>query len=235
MAYLAEFLATAFLVLLGDGVVANVTLNKSGMKGAGSIQITLAWGLAVLVPACIFGAASGAIMNPAVTIAMAISGNFDWALVPGYIAVQMLGAIVGACIVYLYFKDQFDATEDHGTKLGVFATAPAVDHKAINVFCEAVGTFVLVFALLGIGNVAGAGASGVGNLYAFGIITSIGMSLGGTTGYAINPARDLGPRIAHAFLPIKNKGGSNWQYSWVPVVGPIIGGAVAAILYGLVF
>lgn len=235
MAYLAEFLATAFLILLGDGVVANVTLNKSGMKGAGSIQITLAWGLAVLIPACIFGAASGASMNPAVTIAMAVAGNFDWALVPGYIAAQMLGAIVGACIVYLYFKDQFDATEDQGTKLGVFATGPAVDHKAINVFCEAVGTFVLVFALLGIGNVAGAGASGVGNLYVFGIITSIGMSLGGTTGYAINPARDLGPRIAHAFLPIKNKGGSNWQYSWVPVIGPIIGGAVAAILYGLVF
>ncbi|WP_312644222.1 MIP/aquaporin family protein [Hydrogenoanaerobacterium sp.] len=222
-------------MLLGDGVVANVCLNKSGMKGAGSIQITIAWGLAVLVPACIFGAACGAHMNPAVSIAMAIAGNFDWALVPGYIAAQMLGAFFGAIVVYLFFKDQFDATEDGRTKLGCFATAPAVDHKIVNVFCEAVGTFVLVFALLGFGNVAGAAASGVGNLYTFGIITSIGMSLGGTTGYAINPARDLGPRIAHAVIPMKNKGDSNWQYSWVPVIGPIIGGALAAVAFGLVF
>lgn len=235
MVLLAEFLATAFLIFLGDGVVANVCLNKSGMKGAGSIQITIAWGLAVLVPACIFGSVSGAHMNPAVTIALALAGNFDWAMVAPYIGVQMLGAFVGAIFVYLFFKDQFDATEDGRTKLGVFSTAPAVDHKIVNVFCEAMGTFVLVFALLGFGNVAGAGASGVSNLYVFGIITSIGMSLGGTTGYAINPARDLGPRIAHAVIPMKNKGDSNWQYSWVPVIGPIIGGALAAIVFGLVF
>ncbi|RPF49146.1 glycerol uptake facilitator protein [Hydrogenoanaerobacterium saccharovorans] len=235
MVYLAEFLATTMLILMGDGVVANVSLNKSGMKGAGSIQITIAWGLAVLLPACIFGAASGAHMNPAMTIAMAIKGNLNWALVPGYIAAQMLGAFFGAILVYLFFKDQFDATEDGRTKLGCFATAPAVDHKPINVFCEAVGTFVLVFSVLGFGNVEGAGASGVGNLYTFGVITAIGMSLGGTTGYAINPARDLGPRIAHAVIPMKNKGDSNWQYAWVPVIGPIIGGALAAVVYGLVF
>jgi glycerol uptake facilitator protein len=232
--YVAEFLGTALLILLGDGVVANVTLNKSGMKGAGSIQITLAWGLAVLLPACIFGAASGASFNPALTLALAAIGKFSWALVPGYIAAQLLGAILGACIVYLFFKDQFDATEDQATKLGCFATGPAVRNIPRNIFCEAVGTFVLVFAILGISHVTGAGASGVSNLFVFGIIVAVGMSLGGTTGYAINPARDLGPRIAHAILPIKNKGSSNWGYALVPVVGPIIGALVAGLLYSVI-
>ena len=173
------------LIILGDGVVANVTLNKSGMKGAGSIQITLAWGLAVMVPAFIFGAASGASFNPALTIALAVDGSFDWAMVPGYIIAQFAGAFVGAIIVYLMFKDQFDATDDPGTKLGVFSTGPSVPN----------------------------------------------MSLGGLTGDALNPARDIGPRIAHAVLPIKGKGSSNWGYAPVPVVGPIIGGIVAVLLY----
>ena len=197
--YIAEFLGTMLLIILGDGVVANVTLNKSGMKGAGSIQITLAWGLAVMVPAFIFGAASGAHFNPALTIALALDGSMAWGLVPGYIIAQFAGAIVGAVIVYLMFKDQFDATEDAGTKLGVFSTGPSIPNLPRNLFCEAVATFVLVFAIKGIP--AGCPAGG-NNLLVFGIIVSIGMSLGGLTGYALNPARDIGPRIAHAFLPI---------------------------------
>ena len=226
--FLAEFFGTMLLIILGDGVVANVTLNKSGMKGAGSIQITLAWGLAVMVPAFIFGAASGAHFNPALTIALAVDGSLPWAEVPIYIIGQFAGAIVGACIVYLMFKDQFDATDDPGTKLGVFSTGPSVPNLPLNIFCEAVATFVLVFAIKGI---PGTAAAGLSNLFVFGIIVSIGMSLGGLTGYALNPARDIGPRIAHAFLPIKGKGDSNWGYAIVPLVGPIIGAIVAVLLF----
>lgn len=226
--FLAEFFGTMLLILLGDGVVANVTLNKSGMKGAGSIQITLAWGLAVMVPAFIFGAASGAHFNPALTIALAVDGSLPWAEVPIYIIGQFAGAIVGAVIVYLMFQDQFDATDDPGTKLGVFSTGPSVPNLPRNIFCEAVATFVLVFAIKGIpGTVAG----GVSNLFVFGIIVSIGMSLGGLTGYALNPARDIGPRIAHQLLPIKGKGDSNWGYAVVPIVGPIVGAVVAVLLF----
>lgn len=229
--YIAEFLGTMLLIILGDGVVANVTLNKSGMKGAGSIQITLAWGLAVMVPAFIFGAASGAHFNPALTIALAVDGSLAWGLVPGYIIAQFAGAILGAVIVYLMFKDQFDATEDPGTKLGVFSTGPSIPNLPRNIFCEAVATFVLVFAIKGIpaGTVAG-----VEKFMVFGIIVAIGMSLGGLTGYALNPARDIGPRIAHAFLPIKGKGSSNWGYAIVPLAGPVIGAIVAVLLYGII-
>ncbi len=226
--FLAEFFGTMLLIILGDGVVANVTLNKSGMKGAGSIQITIAWGLAVMVPAFIFGAASGAHFNPALTIALAVDNSLPWAEVPVYIIGQFAGAIVGACIVYLMFKDQFDATDDPGTKLGVFSTGPSIPNIPRNIFCEAVATFVLVFAIKG---VPGAAPAGVGNLLVFGIIVSIGMSLGGLTGYALNPARDIGPRIAHAFLPIKGKGDSNWGYAIVPLLGPIIGAVVAVLLF----
>lgn len=233
--YIAEFLGTMILIILGDGVVANVTLNKSGMKGGGSVQITLGWGLAVMLPACIFGVASGASFNPALTIALASIGKFSWAMVPGYIVAQILGGCVGGCIVYLFFKDQFDATEEPATKLGVFATGPAIRNIPRNMFCEAVGTFILVFAILGIGHVTGAATVGVSNLFVFGIIAAVGMSLGGTTGYAINPARDLGPRIAHALLPIKNKGTSNWSYGLiVPIFGPIIGALVGAVLYSVI-
>ena len=231
--YIAEFLGTMMLIILGDGVVANVTLNKSGMKGAGSIQITLAWGLAVMVPAFIFGAASGAHFNPALTIALALDGSMSWALVPGYIIAQFAGAILGAVIVYLMFADQFDATEDPGTKLGVFSTGPSIPNLPRNIFCEAVATFILVFAIKGIGQVDGI-AGGLSNILVFGIIVSIGMSLGGLTGYALNPARDIGPRFAHAFLPIKGKGSSNWGYAIVPLVGPIIGAIVAVLLYGAI-
>ena len=204
------------------------------MKGGGTVQITLAWGLAVLVPAFIFGEASGASFNPALTIALAVDGSFDWAMVPGYIVAQLAGAFVGAILVYILFKEQFDATEDQGTKLGVFATGPSVPNTALNFLSEAIGTFVLVFAIKGIGNVTGI-ATGVDKLFVFGIIVSIGMSLGGLTGYAINPARDLGPRLAHAILPIKDKGSSNFGYGLiVPIFGPIVGAIVAVLLYGAI-
>ena len=212
--YIAEFLGTMILIILGDGVVANVNLNKSGMKGAGAVQITFAWGLAVLLPA--------------------VDGSFAWSMVPGYIIAQIAGAFVGGCIVYLLFKGQFDATEDPGTKLGVFCTGPSIANTGLNIFSEAVGTFILVFAIKGIGNVTGL-STGVDKLFVFGIIVSVGMSLGGLTGYAINPARDLGPRLAHAVLPIKGKGDSNFGYGLVvPIIGPIIGAIAAVLLYGAI-
>jgi len=229
--YIAEFIGTMLLILLGDGVVANVSLNKSGMKGAGSIQITFAWGLAVMVPAFIFGAASGAHFNPALTIALAVDGSMSWGLVPGYIIAQFAGAFVGAVLVYIMFKDHFDATEDAGTKLGVFSTGPSIPNTGRNIVCEAIATFVLVFAIKGLPADAPAG---VGNLLVFGIIVSIGMSLGGLTGYALNPARDLGPRLAHTVLPIKGKGDSNWKYGIVTLVGPVIGALIAVVVYGMI-
>ncbi|SEU27976.1 glycerol uptake facilitator protein [Lacrimispora sphenoides] len=228
--YIAEFIGTMILILLGDGVVANVTLNKSGMKGAGSIQITFAWGLAVLIPAFIFGAASGAHFNPAITIALALDGSMAWGLVPGYIVAQFAGAFCGAVLVYLLFKDQFDATESQATKLGVFSTGPAIPNMGRNILSEAIGTFVLMFSIKGIAQVGGI-ATGLDKFLVFGIIVSVGMSLGGLTGYAINPARDLGPRIAHSVLPIKDKGDSNWGYAPVVIVGPVIGAVAAVLLY----
>lgn len=232
--FLGEFIGTMMLILLGDGVVANVLLNKSGMKGAGSIQITFAWGLAVMLPAFIFGKASGASFNPALTIALAAGGYFEWALVPMYIVAQVAGGFCGGILVYLLFKDHFDATEDPGTKLGVFSTGPSIPNWGRNFLSEMIGTFVLVFALMGIGNVAGLG-SGVDKLLVFGVIVSIGMSLGGLTGYAINPARDLGPRLAHAVLPIKGKGSSNFKYGLtVPIFGPIVGGLLAIGLFNII-
>ena len=232
--YIAEFLGTMLLILLGDGVVANVTLNKSGMKGAGSIQITFAWGLAVMVPAFIFGAASGAHFNPALTIALAVDGSLSWSMVPGYVIAQFAGAFLGACLVYLMFKAQFDETPEAGTKLGVFCTGPSIPNIPMNILSEIIGTFVLVFAIKGVGNVAGAGDIGLNYFFVFGIIVSIGMSLGGLTGYAINPARDLGPRFAHSVLPIKGKGDSNWSYGIVPLAGPIIGAIIAVLLYSVI-
>lgn len=231
--FIAELIGTMMLIILGCGVVANVTLEKTGMKGAGSIQITFAWGFAVMVPAFIFGAASGAHFNPALTIALAIDGSIGWDVVPMYVAGQFIGGFIGAVIVYLLFKDHFDATQDAKTKLGVFSTGPSIANTALNLFSEIVGTFILVFAIKGIGQVQGI-AGGLSNILVWGIIVSIGMSLGGLTGYAINPARDLAPRIAHAVLPIKGKGDSNWGYAWIPVVGPIIGAIIAVLVYGAI-
>ena len=239
--YICEFVGTMMLILLGDGVVANVTLNRSGMKGGGSVQITIAWGLAVMVPAFIFGEASGASFNPALTIAQKAIGTFKvagevgtWGQVCLYIVSQFLGAFVGACLVFILFKGQFDATEDPGAKLGVFSTGPSIPNVGLNLLSEAIGTFVLVFAICGLGNVPELNA-GVAKLLVFGIIVSIGMSLGGLTGYAINPARDFGPRVAHAVLPIKGKGPSNFKYGLIPIFGPIIGALVGAFLYKGVF
>lgn len=230
--YIAEFVGTMILIILGDGVCANVFLNRSGMKGGGSVQVTFGWGLAVLLPAFIFGAASGAHFNPALTIALAAAGKFSWLMVPGYIVAQVAGGFVGGCFVYLLFKDHFDATENPATILGCYSTSPSIPNLPRNFLSEAIGTFILVFAILGIGNVKGAGTVGLNYLLVFAIIVSVGMSLGGLTGYAINPARDLGPRIAHAILPMKNKGGSNWKYGLiVPVFGPIVGGLAATLLY----
>lgn len=231
MPYIAEFLGTFILVLLGNGVVANVVLNKSGMKDAGAVQITIAWGLAVLLPVFIFGKASGAHINPAVSIAMAIDGSLAVGMLFGYIAAQMLGAMTGALFVYLMFKNQFDATEDQGAIKGSFCTAPAVRDIPRNIFNEAVATFILVFAIKGVGQ-SGA-AAGVDSLFVFAIIVSLGMSLGGLTGYALNPARDIGPRIMHQLLPLKGKGSSDWSYAIVPIVGPIIGAVSAVLLFGI--
>lgn len=228
--FVAEFLGTMLLILLGDGVVANVTLNRSGMKGAGSIQITFAWGLAVMLPAFIFGYASGAHFNPALTLALAAEGSVAMGEVPIYILGQFAGAFVGAVLVYILFKDQFFATEDTATQRGCFCTAPAYPNKVRNLISEIIGTFVLVFAIKGLAQV-GDIPPGVNYLLVFGIIVSIGMSLGGLTGYAINPARDMGPRLAYAVLPFNAPKDPNWQYSWIPVVGPIIGGLLAVLAY----
>ncbi|HCD45330.1 MAG TPA: aquaporin [Lachnoclostridium sp.] len=231
--YLAEFLGTMIMILLGEGVVANVNLDKSGMKGGGSVQVTFAWGLAVMIPAFIFGAASGSHFNPAITIALAADGSFPWDFVPGYVIAQFAGAFTGAVLVYLLFKDQLDATESQATKRGVFCTSPAIPNTGRNLLSEIIGTFVLVFAIKGIGQ-AGNVPAGVNNLLVFGIIVSIGMSLGGLTGYAINPARDLGPRLAYAVLPIKDKGSSNWKYAPIVLFGPLIGAFAAVLLYSVV-
>lgn len=233
---MGEFFGTMLLIILGDGVVANVLLNKSGQKGGGSVQITTAWGLAVLIPACIFGKLSGASFNPALSIALAFKGDVAYGDLPAYIIAQVAGAFVGALIVYILFKDHYDATSDRPLDVrGTFCTAPTIPNTFRNLCSEIVGTFILVFAILGFSQVDGAGAAGVDKLFVYALIVSIGMSLGGLTGYAINPARDLGPRIAYAVLPFKNKADANWSYSWIPVVGPIIGGIIAVLLYNFIF
>ncbi|MCY6371213.1 MIP/aquaporin family protein [Clostridium ganghwense] len=226
--FMAEFLGTLILVWLGDGVVASVALNKSKGKDGGWIVVTLAWGLAVAIPVYIFGAISGAHLNPAVTIGNAAAGNFAWNEVPTYLGGQMLGAIAGATLVWLTYLPHWKETEDKATKLGVFCTAPAIRDTKANFLTEFLATGLLVFGLIGLGQaemVAGISALAVGLL-----IVVIGLSLGGPTGYAINPARDLGPRIAHAILPIAGKGDSDWGYAWIPVVAPILGGIVGALL-----
>lgn len=230
--YSAEFLGTLILILLGGGVVANVSLNKSKANGAGWIVVTTAWGLAVAVAAYTTGWVSGAHLNPALTIALAAIGDLSWGLVPGYIVSQMLGAMAGATLVFLAFKDHFNQTDDGDTKLGVFCTAPAIRNTVSNLITEAIGTAMLVLGILGINNLNN-DVGALSALLAGFLVWVIGLSLGGPTGYAINPARDLGPRIAHALLPIKGKRDGDWGYAWVPVVGPIIGGLLGAFVYQL--
>lgn len=234
---LFEFIGTAILVLFGDGVVASTVLKKSKGENGGWVVITMAWGLAVMLGVFIAGPYSGAHLNPAVTLGLAAAGTFSWALVLPYIVAQMLGGLLGAVLVYLYYKDHYDATDDPVAKLSTFCTIPAIRSYGRNLFSEIVGTFVLVFVILALSMQNNLPEVGMGSLGAFPVamlIVALGMSLGGATGYAINPARDLAPRIAHAILPIKGKGTSDWAYSWVPVLGPIIGGFLAAVLYCLI-
>ncbi|MCI5718752.1 MAG: aquaporin family protein [Alistipes sp.] len=237
MKCLFEFIGTAVLVLFGDGVVASNVLKKSKGENGGWVVITIAWGLAVMLGVFIAGPYSGAHLNPAVTLGLAAAGTFGWNLVVPYIVAQMLGGFVGAALVYAFYKDHYDATDDASLKLATFCTAPAIRNYGRNLFCEMLGTFVLVFVILALATEGNTPEMGMGSLGAFPVsmlIVALGMSLGGTTGYAINPARDLSPRLAHALLPIKGKGPSDWAYSWVPVVGPLAGAVLAAGFYCLV-
>jgi glycerol uptake facilitator protein len=243
---LAEIIGTMMLVLLGDGVVANVVLNKTKGNSSGWIVITAGWGIAVAVAVYAVGRVSGAHLNPAVTIALATIGSFPWAQVPGYIAAQMLGAILGAVLVWLMYLPHWRATADQVSKLAVFCTAPAIRSTGANMIGEIIGTAVLVFGILAIaGNAQTLSkpgdvdlsvvfSRGLQPLLVGVLVFGIGLSLGGPTGYAINPARDLGPRLAHAILPIAGKGSSDWEYAWIPVVAPIFGGIAGAGLYAAI-
>ncbi|MEO7307890.1 MAG: MIP/aquaporin family protein [Ferruginibacter sp.] len=228
--FLFELIGTAFLILLGDGVVANVVLNKTKGNNGGWIVITLGWAMAVFVGVYVSAAHSGAHLNPAVSIALATAGKFDWALVPVYIAGQFAGAMIGALLVWIAYKKHFDETADAGAKLAVFCNSPAIPNIPFNLATEIIGTFALVFGILFITG-ADAGLRSLDALPVALLVLGVGLSLGGPTGYAINPARDLGPRIMHFILPIKDKGSSGWGYSWIPVVGPVVGGILAAIVY----
>jgi glycerol uptake facilitator protein len=239
--YLAELIGTAILILMGNGVVANVVLRETKGHGSGWIVICAGWGFAVFTAVVCVGEISGAHINPAVSIGLAAAGRFGWQLVPGYCLAQMAGAILGAGLVFLFYRPHYDATDDADGKLATFCTAPAIRATPSNLFCEIVATFVLVYAVqltpdasftlnsgaetvtVGLGSI---GAVRVGL-----IVFAIGLSLGGTTGYAINPARDLGPRIAHQFLPVPGKRDSDWSYAGIPVAGPIIGAVLAALLF----
>jgi glycerol uptake facilitator protein len=227
--FIAEFLGTALLILLGDGVVAGVVLKGTKNENAGWLVITIGWALAVSLAIYAVGKISGAHLNPAVTLALAATGQFDWANVGTYITAQMLGAVLGSTLVWLHYFPHWSRTTDQATKLAVFCTAPAVRHTPANFFSEFLGTFVLLFGLSALG--VNEFSQGLKPLAVGGLIIAIGLSLGGTTGWAINPARDLGPRIAHALLPIPGKGGSDWGYAWIPVVAPILGGICGAIAY----
>lgn len=233
----AEMLGTMFLILLGNGVVANVVLTGTKGHNSGWMVITTGWAMAVFVGVAVAGPISGAHINPAVTISLAIAGKFPWAKVGYYIVAQLAGAMLGQFLVWLLYKDHFAITEDKGLKLAAFSTGPAIRKTSSNLISEILGTFVLLFVILYFTN-AEMGPEktpiGLGSLGAIPVtflVWVIGISLGGTTGYAINPARDLGPRIMHTILPIPNKGSSDWGYGWIPVIGPIIGGGLAALIF----
>jgi len=234
--FLAELLGTMLLIILGDGVVANVVLNRTKGQNSGWIVITAGWAFAVTVAVYAVGTFSGAHLNPAVTLGLAAIGKLAWGLVPVYIAAQLLGALLGATIVWLAYWPHWAVTESQASKLAVFCTAPAIRNPIANLLTEVIGTFVLVLGVLAILtpknlNPAYGWNVGFGPALVGVIVWAIGLSLGGPTGYAINPARDLGPRIAHAILPIPGKGSSDWGYAWIPILGPIIGGLIAAFLY----
>lgn len=238
--FIAEIIGSFFLILLGGGVVANVILEQTKVNDRGWMVITTGWALAVFVGVVVAGPFSGAHLNPAVSVGLAIAGKFDWNLVPLYAVGQMIGSMIGALVVWLVYKDHFDATQDGETKKAVFCTAPAIRNTMSNLISEIVGTFTLVFVVLYFTNPVMSDVTtntetpiGMGSLGALPVaflVWAIGLSLGGTTGYAINPSRDLGPRLVHAILPIRDKAGNDWSYAWIPVVGPIIGACIAGFL-----
>lgn len=234
--FIAEIIGTFLLLLLGLGVVANVILEKTKSTDSGWMVITTGWGLAVYVGVVVASPHSGAHLNPAVSIGLAAAGSFPWDEVPSYIIAQFIGSMLGALFIWLMYKDHFDITPDPDTKRAVFCTAPAIRNNISNLFSEIIGTFVLVFTVLYFTDATITDSDtviGLGSLGALPVaftVWAIGLCLGGTTGYAINPARDLGPRIMHALMPIKDKGKSDWSYSWIPVIGPIVGGVLAALL-----
>ena len=233
-ALIAEFIGTMFLVLLGDGVCCNVSLNKSGMKGGNTVHILIGWGMAVMVPAFTFGAASGAHFNPAVTIGAAIRGGMSWGQVPGYIIAQMLGGFCGAAILMVLYGDHIKATDDDATIRGCFATGPSIRNTGLNFLSEFVATFILVFTLASIPG--DAGASGVSWVLVYGVIVACGASFGGLTGYAMNAARDAAPRLAYQLLaPNKGAKDPDWAYGWIPVAAPICGAICASLLWMAVF
>ncbi len=232
--FIMELLGTLILVLFGDGVCACVTLNKSKGQNAGWIVITIAWGLAVCMGVLVAGPYTGAHLNPAVSLGLAVAGMFPWASVPTYIAAQMIGGVLGGVLVWLFYKDHYDQTEDEAAKLGTFCTAPAIKSTFMNFFSEIIATLVLIFIIISFSTKGNAGdvehfkmgLAALGPIPVTLLIIALGMSLGGTTGYAMNPARDLSPRIAHA---ICIGGNNDWGYAWVPVVGPMIGGVIAGL------
>lgn len=235
-AFTAELVGTMILVLLGDGVVANVVLKQSKGHQGGWIVITAGWAFGVTVAIYCANAFSGAHLNPAVTVGLAAIGRFDAGLVPVYLAAQVLGGILGGALVWLAYLPHWAATPDPASKLGVFCTAPAIRHSPANLLCEGLGTALLLFGVLAIATPANLQPAsgwdrGFGPCLVGVLVWALGLSLGGPTGYAINPARDLGPRIAHALLPIAGKGGADWGYAWVPIVGPLLGGMAGAVLW----
>jgi glycerol uptake facilitator protein len=244
--YLAEIVGTMIMLVLGDGVVANVLLNKSKGQHSGWMVITTAWGLAVIIAIFCVGRISGAHLNPAVTIGLASIGSFPWRQVPGYIFAQIVGAFLGAVVVWLLYLPHFEETEDQSLKLGVFCTAPAIRHLTFNFISEVIGTAILLFGILAIAanaqklttptgiDLSVVFSQGLQPILVGFLVWSIGLSLGGPTGYAINPARDLGPRLAHAVLPIAGKGKCDWTYAWIPVVAPLIGGILGAGLFTII-
>jgi glycerol uptake facilitator protein len=228
--FLSEFLGTMFLIVLGDGVVANVVLSKTKGNGSGWIVISFGWAIAVFTGVYVASSGSGAHLNPAITLAMATFNNFPWNEVPVYLAGQFSGAMLGALLVWLSYRQHFDQTTDPDLQLGTFCTIPAIRNWKFNFISEMIGTFILVFGILFMTKPA----TSIGTLDALPVallILGIGLSLGGTTGYAINPARDLGPRIMHALLPMKNKGKSDWSYSWIPIFGPLTGALLADFIF----
>lgn len=244
--YLAEVIGTMILLILGDGVVANVLLNKSKGQNGGWMVITTGWAMAVIIAIFCVGRVSGAHLNPAVTIALAVVGSFPWSQVPGYILAQIIGAFLGAVVVWLAYLPHWAETEDEALKLAVFCTAPAIRRPVHNIISEVIGTAILLFGILAIAanaqklttpngiNLSIVFSQGIQPILVGFLVWGIGLSLGGPTGYAINPARDLGPRLAYAILPIANKGTGDWGYFWIPVVAPIVGGVIGAGLFTII-